>query len=129
MKDMTSLCKQSTWNPDYAIPQSPKTQGLTSRTIGGFQALNSLIPPLDEDPLYPHPHMAQQKLLGRLALPGGLFTLSRSLAYQPAFTTSASKLTSYRICYRICAIRVSVDDCVNSCHRETASSVDSLAAE
>jgi hypothetical protein len=111
-EDMTSLCKQSAWNPDCAIPQSPKTQGLTSRTIG-VPSIKLLDPPLDEDPLYPHPHMAQQKLLGCLALPGGLFTLSRSLAYQPAFTTSASKLTSYRIYYRICAIRVSVDDCVN----------------
>jgi hypothetical protein len=63
---------------DPTIPQDP---GVDQSHNWGFQALNSLIPPpLDEDPLYPHPHMAQQKLLGRLALPGGLFTSSRSLA-------------------------------------------------
>jgi hypothetical protein len=77
-EDMIPLCKQKRLEPDCAIPQSPPNPGVEPVAQLGFQALNSLNPPLDEDPLYPHPHMAQQKLLGCLALPGGLFTSSRS---------------------------------------------------
>jgi len=101
-------------------PQSPGVDQSHNRV----PALKTPLTPWMKDPLYPHPHKAQQKLLGRLALPGQLFTSPR----HTCITSTDLLHTSYSVQYA--PFESLLDNCVDPVISITnqQSSVDSLVA-